>query len=431
MRQLTRTCLCAAALLMSKSAWAQTLSESILLAISNHPQVYRQELLLDFEQEQLAQVESNFLPQVSMALGIGREDSNNSLSRALVGSSVEMERREASINLRQMLFDGFETHWRHEGQGHFIEAAKYLYQSALEETAVEAAQYHYALAKAEKVLAYSLENFNFHEEVAERIEARVQSGKDDRAKIAQVQARRALAVTNLESARAALANAKAAYAYFVGEMPSGGFDLTDTGVALPADLTGFLESVKQTNPEYLAAQARLSATQDLARASRSSNLPSLSLESGATWNANIDGVRGRNNDAFAMLRVSYDLYQGGAKRSAQRLADIEREQQRYVLLDLERDLKERSAQVWYEFDSAFTQSEYVESYVAAAELTRQAYQKQFKIGQRSLINLLDAENELLSAQLLREDVLEKIALNRLRILALTGSILDTLALPVE
>lgn len=419
------------ALLLSLPVSSQSLNETIVLAITNHPNVRSQELSLEMEQQQLKAVESAFLPQLSLALGLGREDSNNSLTRALVGSSAEMERREASLTLKQMLFDGFETHWRQAGQESAVASARYQYQYILSRTAVEASQVHLAFAKAERALAFNIESYRTHQEIADGVKARVESGKDDRAKIAQVDARLALSLTNLETSRAELARSRASYQHYIGDLPKGRFTLDDGGADLPETVSVLLQSVLANNPEYQAARLRLQSSENLLRASKGTNLPDLSFESGASWNANMDGVRGRNSDAYAMFRLSYDLYQGGGRKAEQRIAALARDRNSFDLDATERSLKEKAERLWHSFEAALTKAEYLESYVYAAQMTKEAYQKQFKIGQRSLIDLLDAENELLSARVLRLDVLEQLAFSRIQLLAVAGTLLDKLSLTIS
>ena len=75
---------------------ARSISETIQFALTNHPKIRSQYATVALEVSRLAQVESEFLPHVSLGLGLGREDSNNASTRVLTGKgSNEMERREA------------------------------------------------------------------------------------------------------------------------------------------------------------------------------------------------------------------------------------------------------------------------------------------------------------------------------------------------
>lgn len=429
MPYLARASLCMALLASSLTASATSLNDTIVQAISYHPQVQAEQMSVARAGEQLGLIESKFYPQLSAALGIGREDSNNSATRARVGSSAEMERREASVSLRQLLFDGFDTRWRKAGQERVVEASLSDYQKVLSDTALQAAQLHFAMAKAQQALVFNRQNYKTHEKIAKGVNARVRSGKDDRAKVAQMDARLALSLANLENARADLARAKASYVHFVGVQAEGKFKLEDVDANLPSNVNELLEGVIGANPQYRAAYLRSESTKELYKASQSNLYPSLSIESGVSWNANLDGVRGRNSDAYAMLRLSYDIYQGGQKKAEQRIAARERDRSSYQLEALVTSLKGEAERLWHSLNSSLKQVRYLDRYVKAAGVTKRAYSKQFKIGQRSLIDLLDAENELRAAQILKLDVLEQLAFTRLQLLAISGQLLEALSVP--
>ena len=89
--------------------------------------------------------------------------------------------------------------------------------------------------------------------------------------------------------------------------------------------------------------------------------------------------------------------------------------------------------VWIRYESLQTRVGLLQDYVDAALSTKSAYEKQFDIGQRSLIDLLDAENELLKAKRLHGEAKHDLYLIRYNILSLQGALLSHLAqtLPVS
>ena len=395
--------------------------------MARHPERMISELALQNENLSLELVESAYLPKLGLSAGIGREDSNNASTRARIGGSEEMERRESSITLRQLLFDGFETHRNQQGQEKQIAAARMELEHTGAQLALDAIRVHLESIEANSKFDFNMESYRAHERIAEGIRARVKSGKDNRAKVAQVEARLALALANLETAKAGVFGSQTRYMELAGDMP--GELKEDKTLPRYADSIEVLTAnVLENNPLLAARELSRAAAEEQYQAKASNRYPDVFFDAGASWNSNLDGVEGRNSDAYGMFRLQYDLYSGGALRTERKQARLFREQ-----ASLERDLAQReliseASQLWYNIRSASKQVEYLESYIASALLTKEAYQKQFDIGQRSLIDLLDAENELLAA---REKWLGAKLEHQLlvyRLAALEGTLLDQLKL---
>ena len=169
------------------------------------------------------------------------------------------------------------------------------------------------------------------------------------------------------------------------------------------------------------------AARSTAKAAKSTDLPVLLLESGASWNANIDGVQGRDNDAYLMLRLRYNLYTGGADMAAKNQALLLSKKVSYELDDSRRQIKHETDQAWHNYQSNAKRLKYLEDYVEYARLTKDTYQKQASIGQRNLLDLLDAENELQSALRQRLEAQTDGYLSEYRMLNLQGELLAWLA----
>ena len=410
---------------IQKNAPLRTLEQSVQLALASHPKLFASRQLLENAQAQLDQVESAFLPKVSLSLGIGREDSNNASSRAANGSgSEEMERRESAITLSQMLFDGFNAENLRQSQLQTVSAEDWALLDVASELALRAIQAHLKVATSNKLLDDHLQNLKVHEQIAKDIGLRVRSGKDDRARVSQISARLSLALANLEAAKSQVMSANADYFREVGHYPGPQLSFHTGLIPLPDNEQALIEKVLSEHPFLRSKLKALEAKAFQEKASDSSNLPSLFLESGASWNANIDAVPGRNSDAYVMLRMRYDLYSGGADRAAQRQTRHATQQVRYELDDLRRELQREASNAWFSYQSNSKRVSFLQDYVESAQTTKVAYDKQFNIGQRSLIDLLDAENELLRAKVQLHEAQENLALAKYQILNLQGNLLS-------
>lgn len=405
------------------------LSQSAFMALQSHPKIFMSRNAIDISKQELTKVESALLPRISLSLGIGREDSNNNASRALTGyGSSEMERRESALTVSQMLFDGFNADNLRRGQLEEITAEELASQHLASEIALKAIEAHLNVAAKNKLLDDYLSNLKVHEQIAKDIGLRVRSGKDDRARVSQISARLSLALANLETAKSQVFSANSDYLREVGGPPGKKLNFQGKLFRMPENETDFLDTVISNNLFLNSKLKELEAKLFEEKASASTKLPSLYLESGASWNANLDAVRGRNSDAFVMLRMKYDLFNGGADRASERIVKHQAQSLRYELDDLRREFKKEASQAWHSYQSNAKRVGFLQDYVESAQTTKVAYAQQFNIGQRSLIDLLDAENELLKAKEQLNESKQKLSLSKYQIMHLQGALLSVLKL---
>ena len=404
-------------------------SQSVYKALQSHPKIFISRKDIDISKQQLHTVESAFLPKISLSLGIGREDSNNNASRALNGfGSSEMERRESAITISQMLFDGFNADNLRRSQYEDISAEELAFEHLASEIALKAIEVHLRVAAKNIVLEDHIANLKIHEQIAKDIGLRVRSGKDNRARVSQISARLSLALANLETAKNQVFSANADYLREIGELPGNKLHFQGKLFKMPESDSEFLDSVSTSNPFLLSKLKEMDSKKFEEKASASHNLPSLYLESGASWNANLDAVRGRNSDAFVMLKMRYDLFKGGADRASERIVKYQTQRLRYELDDLRRELKREASQAWFSYQSNAKRASFLQDYVESAQTTKIADAQQFNIGQRSLIDLLDAENELLKAKGQLQESKQDLSLSKYQIMHLQGKLLTVLNL---
>tara|TARA_R110002072_G_scaffold100183_2_gene220558 strand:+ start:41689 stop:43029 length:1341 start_codon:yes stop_codon:yes gene_type:complete len=407
----------------------RSISQSAYIALESHPKILISRNDIYSSQQQLTKVESALLPSVSLSLGIGREDSNNSSTKVKAGfSSLDMERRESAITLSQMIFDGFNADNLRRSQLEKITAEEADYFNLASEVALKAIETHLDVATKNKILNDHLANLKVHEQIAKDIGLRVRSGKDNRARVSQISARLSLALANLETAKTQVLSANVDYLRDVGEMPSRQLNSLGQLFKMPETESGFLEVVIRDNPFLDSKTKEINAQKFVEKASQSSRLPNVYFESGASWNDNLDGVSGRNSDAFIMLRMRYNLYKGGSDRAEERLAKYQAQSLRYELDDLRREFKREASRAWFSYQSNAKRVSFLQDYVESAQTTKIAYAQQFNIGQRSLIDLLDAENELLKAKGQLHEAQQALSLSKYQILHLQGKLLSTLSL---
>lgn len=402
-----------------------SIRETIEMALLNHPSLHVKGKDSAIKSAELREIKAAYYPQVLARLGVGRENSNNQTTRSATGFGSDVYvRRESSLNVRQKLYDGNKTYMSQVSKERELDASETEYRHQASEIGLEAIKAHFAVMKANKVLSFHIESLNTHERIAKDVGIRARSGRDDRARVNQISARLSLALANIELAKQNRSTAVAQYESVVGEGPSNELSYQVGLMAMPESKELLVNEVLENNIWLKFERLNESSSEASYKAARAHRYPDLFLEAGASWNDNLDGVRGHNGDAYLMLRMEYELYGGGASNARQVSASLKREQAGYRVDLAKRVLTGKAEEAWYQYESSSKRLALLQDYVESAESTKSAYVKQFNIGQRSLIDLLDAENELLQARRMRVDVEYELRSVKHEILHLQGRLLN-------
>lgn len=413
-------------------AQARSITETVNLAVSSHPQIKSKFYEYQAQDQQIKKVEASFLPQLSLGLGIGHERSTNASTRGVGGDgSAELSRRESSINLSQLLFDGFKTRWQRESELESYKSLALGLQHLASEVAMQSIENHLSVAANNQVFNFNITNLQAHQKIAKNIKARVRSGKDDYAKVHQIEARLSLSLANVSAAKNNVLKSTADYYRSVGTDAGSELVFQDETFDLPKTHAEFVEEVVQFNLLVLSQQKKAKSALALSKAAKNTNYPTLRVESGASWNEDLDGVEGENDDLYIMLRLRYELFNGGANKAEKAQTKLLNQRAGYELDDTRRLVRREAEHAWFTHQSSVERVKLLEDYVALSLLTRTAYDKQFTIGQRSLINLLDAENELLKARLQLVTAQKDLYLSKYQMLNLSGKLLESLSVHVS
>ena len=251
-------------------------------------------------------------------------------------------------------------------------------------------------------------------------------GASSIADVHQTDARVATAQTSLATAIGTLRDAEASYISVVG-IPAD--NLTEPVVpvgALPESQEAAAAKAAVDNPTVLIANADIDVAEAALRGSRSGYYPHLDVEVGAAANKNLDGIKGGDVNAQALLVLRYNLFRGGADIAKEREAFSRLREARESLRKAQRGAEKDARVAHNALTTAQARLESLRAAVEAQRATRDVYAQQFDLGQRSLLDLLDAENELFIARSNLTTAQYTEMFGVYRVLAATGDLLTTL-----
>jgi len=371
-----------------------TLNKVVEQTLLTNPEV--QARYQDFRQAMEGQnvVRGGLLPQVNAQAFTGHE------WRSYVPSGAkDWNSPGYNLELRQLLFDGFAT-LNNMKQAGFDKLARYYDLLATsDDTAYSAVQAYLDLQRFRTLETLARENYGMHTDTLKQIRERAESGVGRRVDMEQAGGRLALAQTNLQTATANLLDVQARYRRITGgAAPAALAPAPDISGRLPADPANFNESLRR-NPSLLSKQATLQGAQAGVAAAKGAFSPRFEFVASNGRNRDLPSEGGRDvRSSRIQLEMTYNLFRGGSDAARVRQTTAQsygaRDVRDYTCRNIQQDL----SVAWNNVARLREQMPFLRDHQIATAKVRDAYRQQFQIGQRSLLDLLDTENELFEAR---------------------------------
>ncbi|WP_298395242.1 TolC family outer membrane protein [uncultured Azonexus sp.] len=403
----------------------QALREIAQQAVLKSPEVTTKWRNYKAADEEIGVARGGYFPRVDLTAGTGRE----SLKTPPTNVKDDYTRRGYALTLNQMVFDGFAT----RSEVRKLDKARlvryYELLEASENVALEASRAYLDVLRYRFLVDLAEDNYIRHKATHEQLKARTASGVGRRVDLEQAGSRLALAEVNLTTETANLHDVSARYQRLVGNMPPDVIVPPSlVGSALPASPKAALDILHKRNPTLHAAIENIEAAQHDIAAKRSAYSPRVDLRARTESTSNYQGVSGDRDYNVAEVVFSWNLFNGGSDRARERQF-MERKHMAVEMREKAcRDTRQTLLIAYNDVLRLKEQSNYLATQVALLEKTRNAYRDQFNVGQRTLLDLLDTENELLSARRAAVNADTDLTLAYLRTYAGMGSLLEFMGL---
>ena len=408
------------------AAEAFSIRDAILQAVQTNPGVGEAAANRRATEAELRQVQSTLLPQIRLE---GRYGPNKFNEPDLIpppqGNNQWLTGRSASVLARQLLFDGFTTLneiWRQTAR---VDAAASRTRERTELIALDAAEAYIDVVRYTRLIAIAVENVAAHQRIFSNVNSRFQGGRAGEGDLEQAKERVAAAEAILAEFRQRLDDARARFRRAVGIEPH---NLRNPGrlPGMPKAKDDALAITLRHNPTIQAAQSDSDAAKHGFHATSGAFVPTIALEGRASAGRDSDGVFGRREEYSGKVVATWDIFRGG-----QDLWRRNEMGERYIetgmrLARLQRDAFESVDKAWA---ARTVTSERIAALVRQVDADRKvivAYGKEYELGQRSLIDLLNAQNQLLNGLVSLESTRAVAIFGDYQLIAAMGQVLSYL-----
>ena len=370
-----------------------------------------------------------YLPTLDAVAAKGRENLNDPLD----STAPRFSYNNVSLVLRQMLFDGFATPNDVKRLDHARRVRYYELLDVSESAALEAVRAYQDVLRYQALVGYAEENYAQHKLVYDQIGERTKSGVSRGVDLETASGRLALAESNLLTETANLHDVSARYQRVIGEKPGTLVEEPKPLTAnLPASPIDALKKALDQSPQLLASMENIQAAQADVEVRRAAYYPRLDFRLQRDEGQNIGGILGKTDATTAELTMRFNLFNG--------LRDQARVNQYAQNVNVAKDTRDKVCRdirqtlliAFNDVNKLKEQVGYLDQHQLATDKARQAFRNQFDIGQRTLLDLLNTENEYFESRRAFTNGERDLDTAYARVQAATGDLLSALGIkPVE
>ena len=374
---------------------AVTLEETVKEVLNTNPQVQERINYFRSVKQDVGIAESGYYPKLDLVAGLGREKTNN---RGTLFNDVTLDRSEAGVVLSQNLFEGFGTQKDIDKQLYRVTSAAYSVLEKANQTSLSMVEAYTELFKQKELLGSAEANVETHKKINSKIQERIDSGVGANSELEQSSSRLALAESNLivqmNNYEDSVSNFIKVYGSFIHPDD---LDEPMTLSNLPTSKSQAIAEASKMNPSLKVQRANIKVAKSNYDISNKDFYPRFDIEARSDWNKNIGGDESRDDAMSVMLKLRYNLYNGNADTSNKQKSISELHQEMRVLEDLQRRVEESIRLSWMAYTTLEKQMGYLKTHKELSEKTLTSYVEEFNLGRRTLLDILDTEEEMYSA----------------------------------
>ena len=381
-----------AALALPATGWAQSLTDALILAYESSPLLAQQRNLLRVQDEDVAVAVSALRPTINY---LAETQLSDTFSGPL-GTTGSQTVSTLGLTLDFLLLDGGRRAFNIGAAKEAVLAARWQLVQVEQDVLGDAVDAYLALALAVRTVDVRESNLRLLETQLEAAEDRFEVGEVTRTDVAIAQSRLAAAQSLLAAARGQVDIAREQYRLATGELPTGTLAPLPPMPALPPTLDRAQALAVQVAPTIKALQHNVVAGELLVQLREANRLPQVALSGQVGLSSN-----DRPESAAIGISGTGPIYTGGQLSALSRQATAQVNATRAQLAQQARLVTNAVGQAWSALEVARVQVMASDEQIRAAQLAFEGFREEASLGARTTLDVLDAEQELLDARVLR------------------------------
>lgn len=396
-RLLTTTRLMTGALagvvLMASPVRAEDMNAALKSAYETNPRIKSERKALENLDEGVAQAISGWRPTITASYDRGRQRVSSD------GSSwAHTTKEDRNLVINQPIFKGGGTIARTESADERVNAGRYNLIQTEQQVLLDAVTAYMNVVRDQSVQELSRNNVEVLEKQLQASQDRFDVGEVTRTDVAQSEARLARAKSDASQAVGNLASSRATFERVIGFKPES--PVAPTALPeIPATLDDVIERASKNSPLMLEAMHSEKAADSDIDIAIADILPEVDLR-GQMSRAQGQGFTGTSDfDSDSLtVNVGIPLYQSGAEYARVRAAKSVASQRKFELMNSRDSVRQAAIQAWESLQTAIVTIDSNQAAINAAEIALDGVKQEQLYGSRTVLDVLDAEQELFVAR---------------------------------
>jgi outer membrane protein len=403
-----RTALAGVALALAlEPASADTLRWALTQAYINNPQINSARAQVRATDESVPQALSGYRPRISLSASVGPNfsDTTQKSSSSVPGGGTIYNRtigltasQTYGATYQQTLLNGGGTASRTRQAEQQVSAARETLRATEQTILLNAATAYMNLIRDAAILNLQRSNVEVLQEQLRQTRDRYDVGEVTRTDVAQAESRLAQARAQLLTAESNYATSRALYRQVIGVEPGRLDPASPVDRLSPSNLQQAILLARSQHPNVTTAMFNVDSAMFAVKVAESSLYPTVSAVAQIQKGFQTSPIINQSFTAFGGAQINVPIYQGGSEYSLIRQAKETLQQQR-VNLDNQRDTQQQAlVQAWGQLDAAKAQVQATQTQVNAAEIALNGVREEARVGQRTTLDVLNAQQELVNAR---------------------------------
>ncbi len=388
------------------AARAETLESALIQAYQNNPSLNSQRAVQRQTDEGVPTALSGYRPKVTVN-GSVAQNSISTLTKTASNPNAVYDTSSGyntpysvGLTLTQTLYNGFQTANRTRQAESNVLSGREVLRNTEQTTLLNAVTAYMNLLRDGAILDLQRRNVEVLQEQLRQTRDRFNVGEVTRTDVAQAESRLAQGRSQVLTAEANYKTSAAVYRQVIGVEPGNLTAASPVDRFSPHDLNGSVAAATATHPTVTSAQYSVDAALSAVKTAEGALLPTLTLNGNVTksWMSTVQLDQREFFQANVTGNLSIPIYQGGVEYAAIRQAKETLGQKR-LDLDTARDTARQNAvQSWGQLEAAKANIEATQSQVQAAEIALNGVREEARVGQRTTLDVLNAQQELVNAR---------------------------------
>ena len=383
---------------------ADTLEGALVQAYQNNPTLNSQRAALRATDENVPIALSGYRPRVTGTITAGATGQNQTTRSTSAGVSTyntqwdNFAPHTFGLTATQTLYNGFQTANRTrmaEGQ---VAAARETLRLTEQTVLLNAATAYMNVLRDAAILDLQRRNVEVLQEQLRQTRDRFNVGEVTKTDVAQSESRVAAGRSSMLSAESNYTTSRATYRQVIGIDPGRLAPGTPVDRLSPRALTTSVARARVENPNVTAAALGVDVAQLQVKINEGALYPTLAVSAGAQQAYESSPLILKQFQATVLGTVSVPLYQGGSEYATIRQSKETLGKTR-IDLDTQRDVAQQATvQAWGQLEAAKAQILATQAQVLAAETALNGVREEARVGQRTTLDVLNAQQELVNAR---------------------------------